>query len=303
MAYTPTNWASGDVVTAAKLNNIESGLSSVFSADMLEDKHRRVLTVREQRTVLAGTLVIPDGGSPHIIYTDESAQPVDFSALSYGDYVPVYIDNDRYSFVYKDDCLICKLNGAGYDWWLSVYADGGISGFEGLELSAGNHAIAAYTLPVDQSSRAKWELFSGVDIPILRALNNAATEDMETLITYAVTEALGGDYTPVYKEFEHIDLSVSESEYEALIDRISSAIRAGVGYTQLVLYYPTSALYVSTTGSYCDMHLPELFYNASGFDFLIKMGFRLYRPTEGFACYIQISVQVLKEMPDPDPGN
>lgn len=28
MAYTPTEWQSGDVVTSAKLNNIESGITS-----------------------------------------------------------------------------------------------------------------------------------------------------------------------------------------------------------------------------------------------------------------------------------
>lgn len=33
MAYSPTTWETGDVITAAKLNNIESGLSQ-FQTDL-----------------------------------------------------------------------------------------------------------------------------------------------------------------------------------------------------------------------------------------------------------------------------
>ena len=32
MAYTPTNWQDGDIITAAKLNNIEQGLVSAGQA-------------------------------------------------------------------------------------------------------------------------------------------------------------------------------------------------------------------------------------------------------------------------------
>ena len=37
MSYTPNTWASGDVVTAQKMNNIETGLASIGSSAVFHD--------------------------------------------------------------------------------------------------------------------------------------------------------------------------------------------------------------------------------------------------------------------------
>lgn len=38
MSYTPTNWQTGDTITAEKLNNMESGISGAFEVFLLHMK-------------------------------------------------------------------------------------------------------------------------------------------------------------------------------------------------------------------------------------------------------------------------
>lgn len=33
MSYTPTNWQAGDIITAAKLNNMESGIANAGGSE------------------------------------------------------------------------------------------------------------------------------------------------------------------------------------------------------------------------------------------------------------------------------
>ncbi|MCD8197801.1 MAG: hypothetical protein LUE24_11670 [Lachnospiraceae bacterium] len=51
MSYTPTTWSKGDIITAAKLNNLEEGLAS--TAETAENNATNVTQVLTSGTQIA----------------------------------------------------------------------------------------------------------------------------------------------------------------------------------------------------------------------------------------------------------
>lgn len=82
MSYTPTEWKTGDVITAPKLNNIEQGIVNapgvaVFEFEVISDDNNRVVTNTTVQDVIdkftAGKLCVAR------IFSHNSAQPADMS--------------------------------------------------------------------------------------------------------------------------------------------------------------------------------------------------------------------------------
>lgn len=63
MAYTPTQWNYGDIITAEKLNNIESGISNSFVANQGSSNAGKFLVVGNDGVVVPVTISVWQGGS------------------------------------------------------------------------------------------------------------------------------------------------------------------------------------------------------------------------------------------------
>lgn len=82
MSYTPTEWKTGDVITADKLNNIEQGIVNapgvaVFEFEVISDNDNQVVTDATVQDVIneftAGKLCVAR------IFSHGSEQPADMS--------------------------------------------------------------------------------------------------------------------------------------------------------------------------------------------------------------------------------
>lgn len=79
MAYTPTNWATGDTVTATKLNKIEQGIANAGSGTPL------VVTVTE-----SGADLICDATFNDVKDAMDASQPVYFDFTGTSDWDNAY---------------------------------------------------------------------------------------------------------------------------------------------------------------------------------------------------------------------
>lgn len=82
MSYTPTAWATGDVITADKLNNIEDGILdapgvAVFEFEVITDNDNQVVTEAQISDVMAAF----NNGKECIarICSHASGQPIEYS--------------------------------------------------------------------------------------------------------------------------------------------------------------------------------------------------------------------------------
>lgn len=89
MSYEPTTWVNGDIITATKLNNIESGVQSVSSSyEPTTWVNGDIITAAKLNNIEQGIANAGGGGSSWTVLTEETVTTVedvgDFSgALSY----------------------------------------------------------------------------------------------------------------------------------------------------------------------------------------------------------------------------
>lgn len=91
MSYTPTNWKKGDIVTSAKLNNMEAGIKS----------HDHILVTLADLPSIGGD------------------EPLNIGAgLTYAELIHVIMistDNDNQT-VYSQAVTVLGANNTNYDW-------------------------------------------------------------------------------------------------------------------------------------------------------------------------------------------
>lgn len=97
MNYEPTNWQTGDLITAGKLNNIEQGIAALYPQEQI---------IAPEQTVTVTAETDPETGVP--------------ITLAEGYELPVDIPED----------WIVTVNGLSLDWDSSYFGDGGYVAFD-----------------------------------------------------------------------------------------------------------------------------------------------------------------------------
>jgi hypothetical protein len=126
MAYTPTNWQTGDVVTAEKLNKLEGGVAALSNYDIVFTKADGSFTadglsVEELYQKGLGNLnaaLITDGESvrkpfAYSLYIEDGAKCVSFEFLKMGggETTISHISTDGTAYIFDNDATFTYSNG------------------------------------------------------------------------------------------------------------------------------------------------------------------------------------------------
>lgn len=158
MAYTPTEWATGDVITATKLNNMEQGIEDAFVAPAVTIADAGdVLTVNSSGAWAAAAPVSPlpevtaaDQGK--VLTVDSSGdwaaaanvRSVYYAEGEIGSSGPVVTEGD-----FEDACAAIAAGGIVV---LSITAGGAASLFISCIYAAGTPEIDLFSVGVSTSS-------------------------------------------------------------------------------------------------------------------------------------------------------
>ena len=121
MSYTPTTWATGDTVTATKLNKLENGVASAGGYDL-------VFKLNDERLDVASSVTVESGS-----YASAAAKFNNggyATALVYGNrsngdaytYTPFFVEYNRY--VEGDPEIIVYITNTDYECWITLTSDG-----------------------------------------------------------------------------------------------------------------------------------------------------------------------------------
>lgn len=71
MAYTPTNWANGDVITSEKLNKMEQGIASGGSGSGFYVLHTTITSDEQSGTLSYTNVELQESGLPIILVVEQ----------------------------------------------------------------------------------------------------------------------------------------------------------------------------------------------------------------------------------------
>lgn len=95
MAYTPTNWQNGDVITAVKLNKIEQGIADIFCLLYPVNVDYNGATYTPDKTYAEVRAAVDDGMIPFYIFHDGSV--VTYILAAYTSSTQIMITNTENS--------------------------------------------------------------------------------------------------------------------------------------------------------------------------------------------------------------
>lgn len=97
MSYTPNTWANGDVITAGKLNAMESGISGAdTAAGNAATAAASAATAAANADKIYFINVVSDGEDDEITYTSDKTLAEILAAIQAGKFAYVYYDGGYY---------------------------------------------------------------------------------------------------------------------------------------------------------------------------------------------------------------
>lgn len=111
MSYTPTTWVTGDIVTADKLNNLESGVLSVNGGGggvefITKTYNGATSTYSLDKTYNEISAMVEGGKLPVILYDNKSVGEINLVSTYYSDYedeTEIYVVQDTGGYEYTAD--------------------------------------------------------------------------------------------------------------------------------------------------------------------------------------------------------
>lgn len=117
MSYTPTTWQTGDIVTSAKLNNIEQGIASGGVLVVNLDSDTSMLDKTWQEIADAPFAVIrasSSNGTKNAYITESMSTPSGYIIVTFGIELPADYTIGYYSAATADDYpVVFDPNGGG----------------------------------------------------------------------------------------------------------------------------------------------------------------------------------------------
>lgn len=161
--YTQTNWSNGDVITAEKLNKIESGLVKVNNATLFQ------YNLRETGTVNIDKRLNPNATSYGVLQTYADVNTTDYIYVEYCKYIFISPTGGRFAF-YDEN---------------KTYLSGGTVGTNGVAINTNLHKITVPTGAIyyRQSATAadgSWDKLLITGNPMLDYLYDGITLVLET---------------------------------------------------------------------------------------------------------------------------
>lgn len=172
MSYTPTTWATGDVVIAAKMNNIEQGIKGLetsVATIVSVPSHQssdlgKTLSLVQSSQPSSNTVLISEQelytGNDYLDYLDTTG--LDFSSLRIGDPVTITVNDASYNgcvcYDLTHDCISISSDNGDY----SINIDSTSNYYGGFIGPAQN---TAYTVSVTKpvySTEVGWDSNKGI---------------------------------------------------------------------------------------------------------------------------------------------
>lgn len=114
MAYTPTEWVSGDIVTAAKLNHIEQGVINAGGTQITATVSETGMTLNASYNDLKNILL--SGSTPFFIRADGNIEQDGYEEiLRYEIYTISYESGEGLDYPYSADAVSGQGSSIGFN--------------------------------------------------------------------------------------------------------------------------------------------------------------------------------------------